>query len=189
VVGLGGVGSHCAHLLARSGVGKLRLIDFDQVSLSSLNRHAVATMSDVGIPKTRAMKERLNAIVPWCQIEAIAEMFKKETADELLAGNPTFVIDCIDDMNTKSELIAYCIHHHIPIVTSLGAGAKADPTKMRIAPLSDCVNDPMAQKLRWKLKKFGHVQPEAVMTVFSVEKAVCDLLPLEQEQIDNPHVK
>lgn len=86
VVGLGGVGSHAAHMLARSGVGKLRLIDFDNVTLSSLNRHAVATRADVGTPKVAAMKRHLKQIVPDCEIEDIPVMFEADCADELLAG-------------------------------------------------------------------------------------------------------
>lgn len=86
VVGLGGVGSHAAHMLARSGVGKLRLIDFDNVTLSSLNRHAVATRADVGTAKVAAMKKHLREIVPQCEVEDVALMFEANSADELLSG-------------------------------------------------------------------------------------------------------
>lgn len=86
VVGVGGVGSHAAHLLARSGVGKLRLIDFDNVTLSSLNRHAVATRADVGTPKVTAMKRHLKETVPNCEIEDLPVMFEADCADELLDG-------------------------------------------------------------------------------------------------------
>ena len=140
VVGLGGVGSHCANMLVRSGVGKVRLIDFDQVTLSSLNRHAVCTMSDVGISKAEAMRRKLKEIVPWGEVEAITEMFRIEEAPRLLEGSPTMVVDCIDDVVTKAELIAYCKQNNLPILTSMGAGGKSDPTKLRISPLSDCIN-------------------------------------------------
>ncbi len=76
IVGLGGVGSHAANMLARSGVQRMRLIDFDQVTLSSLNRHAVATMDDVGIPKVEALRRFLRKVVPWVEIDAVAEMFR-----------------------------------------------------------------------------------------------------------------
>lgn len=122
VIGLGGVGSHAANMLVRSGVSRLRLVDFDQVTLSSLNRHAVASMDDVGISKAEAMRRKLLKIVPWCQIEAITEMFKKDTADALLSGDPDFVLDCIDDVSTKAELIAYCVKKDIKVLTSMGAG-------------------------------------------------------------------
>lgn len=140
VVGLGGVGSHCANMLVRSGVGRVRLIDFDQVTLSSLNRHGVCSMSDVGISKAEATRRKLKEIVPWCQCEAITEMFRIEEADRLLQGHPSMVIDCIDDVSTKAELIAYCLQNKLPIITSMGAGGKSDPTKLRISALSDCIN-------------------------------------------------
>jgi tRNA A37 threonylcarbamoyladenosine dehydratase len=180
VVGLGGVGSHAAHMLVRSGVARMRLIDFDQVTLSSLNRHAVASMEDVGLSKAEAMRRKLLKIVPWCQIEAVTEMFRQEAADALLAGSPDFVLDCIDDVSTKAELIAYCVKRDITVLTSMGAGGKADPTRLRISALSDCTHDPLATKIKWKLKKHG-VLPEQVMSVFSVEQPMVDLLPLEEE--------
>ena len=115
VVGLGGVGSHAANMLVRSGVKRIRLIDFDQVTLSSLNRHAMATMEDVGLSKAEVMRSKLLKVVPWCIIEAETEMFKKESAVRLLAGNPSIVLDCIDDVSTKAELIAHCIKNDIKV--------------------------------------------------------------------------
>jgi len=175
VVGLGGVGSHCSNMLVRSGVGHVRLIDFDQVTLSSLNRHALASMADVGSSKAEVLRRRLLEVVPWCRVEAVCRMFREEDAEMLLLGEwdqgpsgaaqsrgmgqgsqvrrPCMVVDAIDDISTKAQLLAFCLQHDIPVVTSMGAGGKADPTKLRIAPLSDCINDPLAQKLRWKLKK------------------------------------
>jgi len=185
VVGLGGVGSHAAHMLVRSGVGNLRLIDFDQVTVSSLNRHAVASMEDVGISKVEAMKKKLLNIVPWCNIEAIPEMFRGCDAAHLLSGNPDFVIDAIDDVNTKAELIAYCVHNKIKVLTSMGAGGKADPTRLRIAALSECIHDPLASKIKWKLKKHG-VQADDVMSIFSLEMPIVDLQPLDDEQKNAP---
>lgn len=119
------------------------------------------------------------------QIEAIPAMFKMEEADRLLSGKPDFVIDCIDDVNTKAELIAYCIQHDLPVLTSMGAGGKADPTRLRIAPLSECINDPLAQKIKWKLKKHN-INAEQVLSVFSIEKPLVELLPLDDEQKANP---
>ena len=149
------MGSHCANMLVRSGVGRIRLIDFDQVTLSSLNRHAVCSMSDVGISKAEAMRRKLKDIVPWCACEAVTEMFRIEEAERLLAGNPSMVIDCIDDVVTKAELITYCDKNKIPILTSMGAGGKSDPTKLRIAPLSDCINGNESIKI---LHCFIHVR-------------------------------
>lgn len=185
VVGLGGVGSHAANMLVRSGISKIKLIDFDQVSLSSLNRHAIATLSDVGLSKAETMKKILSEICPWCEIIIEVNIFKGSNAHELLTGNPQFVLDCIDDINTKGELIAYCVKNDINVITCMGAGAKADPTKLRIAPLSDCINDPLASKIKWKLRKL-EVSSEKVMSIFSIEKPIVDLLPLDDEQALTP---
>lgn len=110
VVGCGGVGSHCAAALARSGVSKLRLIDFDQVTLSSLNRHAVATLADVGIPKVQCLRRRIIAISPWVQFDGRQEKFDEQSAKKLLepwngkGRKPDFVVDAIDNVDTKVEL-------------------------------------------------------------------------------------
>jgi len=176
-------------MLVRSGVGKIRLIDFDQVTLSSLNRHAVANMEDVGSSKAEVMRRRLLQIVPWCQIEAVTHMFKAVDASALLGGSPDYVLDCIDDVSTKAELIAYCVQNNLPVLTAMGAGGKSDPTRIRISPLSDCVNDPLASKIKWKLRKKHGVSADSVMCVFSVEKPRCDLLPLDEEQRLAPQVR
>ena len=120
VVGLGGVGSHAAHMLLRSGVENLRLVDFDQVTLSSLNRHAVATHKDVGTSKVVAMKKHLLQIAPWAKIEACNELFHAERADALLSaseGNrvPDLVLDCIDNLETKVQLLEYCHKANIKV--------------------------------------------------------------------------
>jgi len=185
VVGLGGVGSHAANMLVRSGVGKLRLIDFDQVTLSSLNRHAVACMEDVGTSKAIAMKSRLQSIVPGCDVEAVTEMFVGSSAERLLSGSPIYVLDCIDDINTKAELISACKRMDLTVLTSMGAGGKSDPTKIRIGTLGDCVKDPLASKIKWKLKKYD-ISADDVMAVYSCEKPVASLLPLDEEQRQNP---
>lgn len=101
VIGLGGVGSHAASMLLRSGVGRLLLVDFDQVSLSSLNRHAVATRSDVGIPKAQCLKEHFMSIFPECHIEVKVLLYDASSEDEVLSGHPDFVLDCIDNIDTK----------------------------------------------------------------------------------------
>ncbi|TDH64989.1 hypothetical protein CCR75_000202 [Bremia lactucae] len=185
VVGLGGVGSHAAHMLARSGVGKMRLIDFDNVTLSSLNRHAVATRSDVGLPKVVVMKRHLLEVVPDCRIEDMAVMFEADSADELLEGTPTFVLDCIDDVKTKCALLEAVTRKGLKVITATGAGAKADPTRLHIGTLKDAVRDPLATKIRYFLKK-KEVLSSDITTIFSSEKSVCKLLPLDAVQARNP---
>eukprot|EP00439_Symbiodinium_sp_Y106_P058565 s1178_g8.t1 len=124
VVGLGGVGGHCAHALLRSGLRRLRLIDFDRVSLSSLNRHAVALRRDVGVPKVTACAQQFRAIRPDSQIDVYDEMFTGEAAGRLLlssagphgAERPRLVVDCIDDVKTKVELLAFCVREAAQII-------------------------------------------------------------------------
>ncbi|KAK9811940.1 hypothetical protein WJX73_001168 [Symbiochloris irregularis] len=127
VIGLGGVGSHAACLLARSGVGKLRLIDFDQVSLSSLNRHAVATRADVGLSKPRCLKEHIARIVPEAKVDAQTAMFTADTADSMLGGGLDYVLDAIDNIDTKIALLAACKQRGIPVISAAGAGKATHP--------------------------------------------------------------
>jgi len=192
VVGLGGVGSHCAHALVRAGVGRLRLVDFDRVSLSSLNRHAVATRRDVGVPKVVACAEHFRAIMPECQIEAHDAMFTATASDNLLgaardgslqsACGPRVVIDCIDDISTKADLLTECISRGIPVLSALGSGAKSDATSLCVARgLEDIENDPLATKLR-KVFSTCSVDLSEVTFVYSTQKPQRKLLPLSEEQ-------
>lgn len=186
VVGLGGVGSHAAHMLARSGIGRIRLIDFDQVTLSSLNRHAVAKRSDVGTFKVFAMKKHLHDVVPHAIIETFVDMFKKESAPILLAGNPDYVLDCIDNLETKVDLLEYCQKNKIPVISSMGAGAKADASRIQIADVSETSEDPLARSTRRALRMRGI--DSGITVVYSTEKpSNIQLLPLSDSQIDEAH--
>eukprot|EP00617_Octactis_speculum_P027511 CAMPEP_0185771888 /NCGR_PEP_ID=MMETSP1174-20130828/65731_1 /TAXON_ID=35687 /ORGANISM="Dictyocha speculum, Strain CCMP1381" /LENGTH=435 /DNA_ID=CAMNT_0028457899 /DNA_START=8 /DNA_END=1315 /DNA_ORIENTATION=+ len=191
VVGSGGVGSHAAAMLARSGVKKLRVIDFDQVTLSSLNRHAVASLRDVGRPKVEVLKRSLNDIAPWCAVDAHAVMFREETAEELLApweenGQiPDYLVDSIDDVNSKVALLAKCQALGIRVISAMAAGAKADPTRLHMGSLTDASRDPLASKMRWALKKVN-VNCEAIQVVYSSEQPRVTLQPLTEEQRANP---
>ena len=117
-------------------------------------------------------------------------MFRGENAERLISEggprNPDFVLDCIDDVNTKAELISYCLQKKLKIITSMGAGGKSDPTKLRIGSLSDCVKDPLASKIKWKLKKLNVDNYESVTTIYSCEKPICNLLELDDEQAAAP---
>jgi len=130
VIGCGGVGSWAATMLVRSGVGKVRLVDFDQVTLSSLNRHAVATLADVGTPKVMTLRKHLEQVAPWVEINARNELWNIENGEELLSGNPTYVVDAIDNIDTKVDLLHFCKARGIPVISSMGAGCKSDPTRV-----------------------------------------------------------
>lgn len=189
VVGLGGVGSHCVMALARSGVKKLRLIDFDEVSVSSLNRSAVATTEDVGNTKAATLKKYIDLIIPHCSVEALKVLFSLAEAPKLLGGNPDFVIDCIDNTNTKEELIAYCHQNKIPIVSSGGAGGRIDPTRLEIGDISTTKNCELIRKIRRNLHVKGiH---SGIPMIFSSDHATRPLLASRdkkssvQEEHDN----
>jgi len=157
IVGVGGVGSHAALALLRSGVSHIRLIDFDQVSLSSLNRHACATLADVGRSKVAVCQEKFAGIAPWALIEPYNELFRAPEGKRLLASprKPDFIIDAIDNIDTKVDLLAYAYNNNIRIITASGAGAKSDPSRIQIADLSATSEDPLARAVRRRLKLLG----------------------------------
>ena len=180
VIGLGGVGSHCAHMLLRSGVSRLRLVDFDQVSLSSLNRHAVATREDVGMSKAECLAAHFARIYPEACLDVCTAMYRKEAEEELLGGEPDFVIDCIDNIDTKVELLAACVRREIPVLACGGAGSKCDPTRIRIVDVAESVVDPLARAVRHRLKR-DHGINGGIPVLLSTEKQRCDLVPVEAE--------
>lgn len=188
IAGVGGVGSHCAVSLARSGVGRLRFIDFDQTSLSSLNRHACATRRDVGLPKVSVLKTHIEEIVPHIQVETRAECFQYERAESLILGGdrkPDFVVDCIDNIPTKVDLIAFCRERGIRCVSSGGAGGKADPTKVRIDDLCSTSEDPLSRAIRIRLRKRGIT--DNCLMCYSTEKegkGLIGLRPLQEGMVE-----
>ena len=196
VVGLGGVGSHATAALARSGVSRIRTIDFDQVTLSSLNRHAVATLADVGTPKVYCMKKRLEQITPWLRLDCRNELFSSQTAERLLGvwdyelqngeerdKKPDYVIDCIDNIDSKVALLQYCYQHSIKVIASMGAGCKSDPTRVCVGDISASNEDPLSRATRRRLKMLG--VKEGIPVIFSTEKpgpGKAALLPLSEEE-------
>jgi tRNA threonylcarbamoyladenosine dehydratase len=191
VVGVGGVGSHAAHMLVRSGVRKIRVVDFDLVTLSSLNRHAVATHDDVGLPKVTVLRDRFHQFAPFCEIEVVNAEFNAKTADRVLEGNPDIVLDCIDDVSTKAILLARCYERKIRCIASMGAGGLVDPTHLHIADLTDIVRDRLARATMLKLRTEHNIALDrskrmGILAVYSSEHARVDLLPLTKEQKEKP---
>ena len=184
VVGLGGVGSHAAVHLLRSGVRNLRLIDFDQVTLSSLNRHAVATRSDVGTPKVVAIKKYCHQIFPTANIEARVELFSMDKADELISsGSPVYVLDCIDNIVTKVDLLRYCVENHISVVSSMGSACKADPSRVQMTTLDQTSEDALARSVRYRLRQ-AKIDPSKIPVIYSTERpshVTIQPLPVEAE--------
>jgi tRNA A37 threonylcarbamoyladenosine dehydratase len=193
VVGCGGVGSHAAAALARSGCSKLRLIDFDQVTLSSLNRHAVATLADVGTPKVHCIRRRLEQITPWTHFECRNELFGEQTAATQLAPlngqKPDYVIDAIDNIDSKVALLAYCHKNSLKVISSMGAGCKSDPTKIFIGDISTSTDDPLSKSTRRKLRLKG--VKDGIPVVFSTERpgpGKAELQPLSEAEFAKGNV-
>lgn len=187
VIGLGGVGSHAASMLLRSGVGRLLIVDFDQVSVSSLNRHAVATREDVGIPKAHCLKKHFSSIFPECHIDARVLLYDASSEEEILSGHPDFVLDCIDNIDTKVALLAACVRRGLKVLSATGAGARADPTRIRVADLKESTNDPLSRAVRYRLRK-DHGIEGGIPVVFSLEKPKAKLLPFKgpSSEEENP---
>ncbi|KAJ2161419.1 hypothetical protein GGF46_001514 [Coemansia sp. RSA 552] len=185
VVGAGGVGSWAAMMLLRSGVQRIRIIDFDQVTLSSLNRHAAATRANVGMSKVEALRLSFLEIAPHARVEARVALFSAESAADLLSGEPDYVLDCIDNMDTKLDLLAYCHKHDVRVISAMGAGMKSDPSRVQIADIGDTFEDPMSRAVRRRLKLMG-IQ-SGVKVVYSSEKpGKVQLLSLGESQKDEP---
>ena len=188
VVGCGGVGSHATAALARSGCGRIRLIDFDQVTLSSLNRHAVATLADVGTPKVHCLHRRLEQIVPWTQFDCRNQLFSEGSASSQLEAwtdgrKPDYVIDAIDNIDSKVALLHYCHTNKIPVISSMGAGCKSDPTRVFVGDISASTEDPLSRSTRRRLRMLG--VKEGIPVVFSTEKTgpgKAQLLPLPEDE-------
>ncbi|MCD9644852.1 hypothetical protein HAX54_033365 [Datura stramonium] len=178
VIGLGGVGSHAASMLLRSGVGRLLLVDFDQVSVSSLNRHAVATREDVGTSKALCLKRHFQSIFPECHIDAKVMLYDSTSEEEILSGHPDFVLDCIDNIDTKVALLAACVRRGLKVLSATGAGARADPTRIRVADLRESTNDPLSRAVRHRLRKDYGIDG-GIPVVFSLEKPKAKLLPFK----------
>ncbi|KAJ7303600.1 ubiquitin-protein ligase molybdopterin-converting factor [Mycena albidolilacea] len=180
VVGCGGVGSWAAVMLVRSGLSKIRLVDFDYVTLSSLNRHATAALPDVGTPKVQCVARALKQIARWVEVDTKVEVWRKEDGAQLLAG-ADWVVDAIDNIQTKVDLLKYCHENGIKVFSSMGAGAKSDPTRVQIADIANTVYDPLARAVRQRLRRLG--VPAGVPVVYSTEvPGDVGLLPLPEEE-------
>ena len=156
VIGLGGVGAYAAEMLARAGVGRLILLDSDCVAESNKNRQLLALDSNMGRKKTEVMAARLRDINPSLELILIEEYLTQENVAALLGPYKLdFLVDAIDTLTPKLSLIHYCVNAGIPLVSSMGSGAKYDATKVRIADLSKSYNCPLAYIVRKKLRKMG----------------------------------
>ena len=181
VVGLGGVGAYAAEMLCRAGIGNLVLIDSDTVGESNLNRQLIALNSTIGKLKTDVLAERLKDINPAVNLVVVPEYVEEENLPRIFetAGKLDYVVDAIDTLAPKISIIKHCVQNGIPHVTAMGAGAKLDATKIRIADLSKSYNCPLAYILRKKLRKEGI--SKGFKVVFSEELPDRDaIVPMEE---------
>jgi len=168
VVGIGGVGSWAAEALARSGVGRLTLIDPDHVAESNINRQVQALEETLGKAKVRAMAERIGGIHPQCRVVGIEEFVSAENVAALLGGGFDFVLDAIDDARAKTALIVRCRAQGLPLICVGGAGGRTDPTQVRVADLARTSQDPLLAKVRAGLRR-EHGFPRDLKQKFGVE--------------------
>ena len=171
VVGVGGVGSWCAEALVRTGLGHITLVDDDTVAESNVNRQCPATAATVGRSKVEAMAERLRAISPDCEIVALKERFTS-TVDLDLSPRPSLIVDAIDSVDCKAELILGATETGVPIVSSMGAALRLDPTKVKVTRFEKVEGDGLARALRQRFKKLNRFPAAKFTCVWSSESPV-----------------
>lgn len=170
VVGLGGVGGICAEMIVRAGVSRMTIIDADVVEASNRNRQVPALVSTDGMRKAEVLGQRLLDINPGLELRVINQFLNAENRDALLGGTKfDYAVDCIDTLNPKVNFIKYCMDNAIPIVSSMGAGSKVDPTLIKIVDVSETYNCKLAYYVRKKLHSLGIYNNLKV--VFSPERS------------------
>jgi tRNA A37 threonylcarbamoyladenosine dehydratase len=172
VFGLGGVGSFAVEGLVRSGVGRLTLVDFDLVCVTNSNRQLHATTSTVGKPKAEMMAQRCKSINPDVQIHPLVDFYREEVSEAMLEQPYDFVVDAIDNVKAKLHLLHACVKKGVPVVSSMGAAGRLDPTYIRVEDLCETHMDPFAKDVRKLLKrKYGidTNKPTGITAVFSIE--------------------
>lgn len=179
IFGVGGVGSYVVEALARSGIGKLVLIDHDTVSLTNINRQLPALQSTIGQAKVEVMKQRILDINPDCQVEAIQQFYDKAQSEALIRSEYTYIVDAIDSITAKVDLIVTAMDQKIPIVSSMGAGNKLDPTQFKVTDISKTHSCPMAKAVRKILRDRGVTK--GLTVVFSTEIPLTPSEPYAEE--------
>lgn len=168
VVGMGGVGSWAVEALARTGVSRLTLIDHDDISVGNTNRQIHALGGNYGVSKVESMRERIDAINPDCSVTAIDDFLTTGNIQNYIQQDFDYVIDAIDGIKFKTELVNFCRRNKIAVVMTGGAGGLTDPTQIQVADLSRTFNDPLAAKVRSRLRsQFGY--PKDSKKKFSID--------------------
>ena len=176
VVGMGGVGSFAAEFICRGGIGTMTIVDGDVVDPSNRNRQLPALSTTHGLPKADIMAERLLAINPDLKLNVIKEFITPDRAVQILSTPYDYVIDAIDSITPKITFLKTAYEHKVKIVSSMGAGAKLDPTKLQVVDISKTYNCPFAQYVRKRLREEGI--KKGIKTVFSPEEPIKESLML-----------
>lgn len=153
IIGIGGVGSWAAEAIARSGIGKITIIDLDDICVSNTNRQIHADTASVGKLKVEVMAERVKLINPDCQVHSLANFISSKNMQTLITTDMDYVIDAIDSVKAKTALLAHCKRQKIKIITVGGAGGQKDPTRIEVADITKAYQDPLLAKVRNKLRK------------------------------------
>ena len=179
IVGLGAVGGHVVEGLARAGIGRLRLVDFDTVQPSNINRQILALDSTIGRPKVEVALERVLDINAFCDIEALQIFADEENMEQVLDPAPSLLIDAIDSLNPKVQLLTAAHHRRIPILSSMGAALRTDPAKIVFGDLFSTRKCPLARRLRKRLRHNGI--EEGIECIYSTEDVDFDYQPPERD--------
>jgi len=155
VFGLGAVGSYATEALARAGVGSLRLVDFDKIKITNINRQLYALHSTLGRSKAEVAKARVLDINPACKVETFEMFAAQDTIEGLLDNKPDLVVDAIDAFNPKVQLLSYCYKKGIPVISSMGAALRTDPASIKVADIFESHTCPLAYRLRKGLRRQG----------------------------------
>ena len=181
VFGIGGVGGHVVEVLARSGVGAIDLVDHDVVSVSNINRQLIATFDTVGKKKIEVMKERILSIQPECKVTTWDLFYLPESSDKLPFEQFDYIVDAIDTVTAKIDLVLKAQEYNVPIISSMGTGNKLDPTKLVVTDIHKTSVCPLAKVMRRELKKrdIKHLK-----VVYSTEEAMTPLEFASENQIE-----
>ena len=171
VLGLGGVGSWCAEALARSGVGELTLMDQDTVEVSNLNRQAEALESTLGLPKAEAMAQRVLAVNPACRVHPVQGRYEADSREAFFAARYDYIVDAIDLVSCKLDLIETALGRQIPIISALGTGNKLDPSLLRVSDISRTEGCPLARVVRKELRNRGILHHKVVWSPEAAHEA------------------
>jgi len=184
VLGVGGVGSFAVEALARSAIGKLILVDYSVVDITNTNRQIPALTTTVGKRKVEVMMERIHDINPECEVIPLQIFYDETTIEQVFSYQPDYIVDAIDTIGSKVLTMVEARKRNIPLISSMGAGNKLDPTQFQVVDISKTHMDPVAKVIRHELKKRGITK--GIEVVFSPEQP---LIPSEElyAEIGNPH--